>query len=92
MNGKQWGMIIITALACALMGIVIIPVISAILYTTANIYIAVPAVILIEVIAMMVIIAIHSWALLKKTEIKPITSSSETVSDLKEQLNRIKGE
>jgi hypothetical protein len=89
MNLWQWMMVIITGIVCLIVGVILIPVALIILYLTTGITIPVLVFILVECIAIIGIVAVHTWALLKDRVINTIDTPS-VVEELKEEMNILK--
>jgi hypothetical protein len=91
MNSKQVLLTICTGLACLIIGVILIPLAGMFLYRITNIILPIWVMLLVEVIAMIGIVAVHSWALLKEREIKPAGALS-VIEELKDQLDELKVE
>jgi hypothetical protein len=92
MEGKDWFLVFLTSLACLVAGIILIPLVGAILDVYAGLTLTVPSVVLIEFVVLFSIIAIHSSALSgRKKTIITVKSSSDVVNEIKEQFAELKG-
>ena len=78
-------------MVCMVVGIILIPLCAEILYRIANFRLPFPVILLVEVIAMIGIVAIHSWAILKENVSKSVDGPS-VIDELRDQLNDLKAE
>lgn len=91
MRSKDILMVIFSGLLCTIIGIILVPLMGAIVFSTTNYMAPIWLMLLIEALVMIGMVAFHTWAI--QHDRAGITKETLTsIEEFKRQLNEIKSE